>query len=242
VTESIPAAAIAANLAAVRERIARAAAASGRPADAVRLVAVSKTFGLDAIRAAIAAGQRDFGENKVQEALPKIEALAPAHPDLRWHLIGHLQSNKARKAARPFDAIHSVDSLDLLRRIDQAAGESRRRPQILVQVDLAGEATKFGATADEARAIVRAAVDLPAVQLAGLMTLPPFYDDPAAARPVFARLRALRDALVAEGIPADRLAELSMGMSHDFEVAIAEGATMVRVGSAIFGPRDKPQP
>jgi pyridoxal phosphate enzyme (YggS family) len=240
VTESIPAAAIAANLAAVRDRIARAAVASGRTADAVRLVAVSKTFGLDAIRAAIAAGQLDFGENKVQEALPKIEALSPAHPDVRWHLIGHLQSNKARKAARPFDAIHSVDSLDLLRRLDQAAGETRRRPRILVQVDLAGEATKFGATPDDARAIVRAAVDLPTVQLAGLMTLPPFYDDPVAARPVFARLRELRDALVAEGVPADRLAELSMGMSHDFEVAIAEGATIVRVGSAIFGQRTKP--
>jgi PLP dependent protein len=237
VTESIPAAAIAANLAAVRERIARAAAASGRAPDAVRLVAVSKTFGLDAIRAAIAAGQRDFGENKVQEALPKIEALSPAFPEVRWHLIGHLQSNKARKAARPFDAIHSVDSLDLLRRLDQAAGESRRRPQLLVQVDLAGEATKFGAAIDEARAIVQAAVELPSVQLTGLMTLPPFYDDPVAARPVFARLRELRDALVAEGIPADRLAELSMGMSHDFEVAIAEGATIVRVGSAIFGAR-----
>jgi pyridoxal phosphate enzyme (YggS family) len=242
VTASIPAADIAANLAAVRERIARAAVASGRTADAVRLVAVSKTFGLDAIRAAIDAGQRDFGENKVQEALPKIEALSPAHPEVRWHLIGHLQSNKARKAARPFDAIHSVDSLDLLQRLDQAAAESRRRPQVLVQVDLAGEATKFGATPDEARAIVRAAVSLPAVQLAGLMTLPPFYDDPVAARPAFARLRELRDALVAEGIPAERLAELSMGMSHDFEVAIAEGATIVRVGSAIFGTRDKPQP
>jgi hypothetical protein len=240
VTQSIPAAAIAANLAEVRARIARAAADAGRAADAVRLVAVSKTFGLDAIRAAIDAGQRDFGENKVQEALPKIDALAAAHPDLRWHLIGHLQSNKARKAARPFDAIHSVDSLDLLRRIDEAAAEGRRRPDILIQVDLAGEATKFGASPEEAKAIVRAAVDLKAARLAGLMTLPPFYDDPVAARPVFARLRALRDELVAEGVPADRLAELSMGMSHDFEAAIAEGATIVRVGSAIFGARDKP--
>jgi pyridoxal phosphate enzyme (YggS family) len=239
VTQSIPAAAIAANLAEVRARIARAAADAGRAADAVRLVAVSKTFGLDAIRAAIDAGQRDFGENKVQEALPKIEAIAATHPEVRWHLIGHLQSNKARKAARPFDAIHSVDSLDLLRRIDDAAAEARRRPQILIQVDLAGEATKFGATADEARAIVAAAVDLKAARLAGLMTLPPYYDDPVAARPIFARLRALRDELVAGGIPADRLVELSMGMSHDFEAAIAEGATLVRVGSAIFGPREK---
>jgi pyridoxal phosphate enzyme (YggS family) len=239
VTQSIPAADIAANLAAVRERIARAAAAHGRTADAVRLVAVSKTFPVESIRAAIEAGQRDFGENRVQEALPKIDALADAHPDVRWHLIGHLQSNKAKKAARPFDAIHSVDSLDLLRRIDEAAAESRRQPQLLVQVDLAGEATKFGAPADEAREIVAAAASLQAARLVGLMTLPPYYDDPVAARPVFARLRAFRDELVAAGIPAASLAELSMGMSHDFEAAIAEGATIVRVGSAIFGAREK---
>ena len=239
-TDSPDAAVIAANLAAVRSRIARAAEANGRAADAVRLVAVSKTFGLDAIRAAIEAGQRDFGENRVQEALPKIEALSPAHPDVRWHLIGHLQSNKARRAGRPFDAIHSVDSLDLLRRLDEAAAESRRRPQIFVQVDLAGEATKFGAPPDEAREIVRAAAALRACRLVGLMTLPPFYDDPVAARPIFARLRAFRDELVAGGVPAGQLAELSMGMSHDYEVAIAEGATVVRVGSAIFGARTKP--
>ena len=238
-TQAIPAADIAANLAAVRERIAGAAAAHGRAADAVRLVAVSKTFPVEAIRAAIAAGQRDFGENRVQEALPKIDALAAAHPDLRWHLIGHLQSNKAKKAARPFDAIHSVDSLDLLRRIDEAAAEGRRHPQLLVQVDLAGEATKFGAPPDEAQAIVEAATSLRAARLVGLMTLPPYYDDPVAARPVFARLRALRDELVARGVPPAMLAELSMGMSHDFEAAIAEGATIVRVGSAIFGARDK---
>jgi pyridoxal phosphate enzyme (YggS family) len=240
VTDSPDPAAIAANLAAVRARIAGAAEANGRTADAVRLVAVSKTFGLDAIRAAIAAGQRDFGENRVQEALPKIEALSEAHPDLRWHLIGHLQSNKARKAGRPFDAIHSVDSLDVLRRLDEAAAESRRRPQILVQVDLAGEATKFGAPADDARALVRAAATVQACRLVGLMTLPPFYDDPGAARPIFARLRAFRDELVADGVSPEQLAELSMGMSHDYEVAIAEGATIVRVGSAIFGPRTKP--
>jgi pyridoxal phosphate enzyme (YggS family) len=240
VTDSPDPAGIAANLAAVRARIARAAEASGRTADAVRLVAVSKTFGLDAIRAAIQAGQRDFGENRVQEALPKIEALSEAHPDLRWHLIGHLQSNKARKAGRPFDAIHSVDSLDVLRRLDEAAAESRRRPQILVQVDLAGEATKFGAPGDDARAIVRAAATLQACRLVGLMTLPPFYDDPGAARPIFARLRAFRDELVADGVSPEQLAELSMGMSHDYEVAIAEGATIVRVGSAIFGARTKP--
>ncbi|MEO5824139.1 MAG: YggS family pyridoxal phosphate-dependent enzyme [Vicinamibacteraceae bacterium] len=238
-TEPPDAAVIAANLAAVRARVARAAEANGRTADAVQLVAVSKTFGLDAIRAAIAAGQQDFGENRVQEALPKIEALSAEHPDLRWHLIGHLQSNKARKAGRPFDAVHSVDSLELLRRLDEAAADGRRQPLLLVQVDLAGEATKFGATPDEARAIVQAAASLRAARLVGLMTLPPFYDDPVAARPIFARLRAFRDELVASGVPAAQLAELSMGMSHDFEVAIAEGATIVRVGSAIFGARAK---
>jgi pyridoxal phosphate enzyme (YggS family) len=240
VTDPTLAAAIAANLAAVRARIARAAAASGRAADAVRLVAVSKTFGLDHIRAAIDAGQLDFGENRVQEALPKIEALAPLHPDVRWHLIGHLQSNKAKKAARPFDAVHSVDSLDVLTRLDEGAREGRRRPDVLVQVDLAGEATKFGAPIEEATVIVKAAVSLQHVRLAGLMTLPPFYDDPVAARPVFARLRTLRDELVAGGVPAAMLRELSMGMSHDFEEAIAEGATIVRVGSAIFGQRTPP--
>src|SRR6266511_1571885 len=144
---------IASNLAAVRLRIAQAAAASGRSPDDIRLVAVSKTFGLDSIRAAIAAGQRDFGENRVQEALPKIETLA-AEP-VRWHLIGHLQSNKAKKAARPFDAIHSIDSVDLLRIVDEAARESRRSPELLIQVDLAGEATKFGAPVAAAREILQ---------------------------------------------------------------------------------------
>jgi pyridoxal phosphate enzyme (YggS family) len=239
VSDPTLAATIAANLAAVRARIARAAAASGRAPDAVRLVAVSKTFGLDHIRAAIDAGQQDFGENRVQEALPKIEALAPRYPDVRWHLIGHLQSNKAKKAARPFDAVHSVDSLEVLTRLDEGARDGRRRPEILVQVDLAGEATKFGATVEEATAIVTAAAGLSHVRLVGLMTLPPFYDDPVAARPVFARLRALRDTIIAAGIAAPLLRELSMGMSHDFEAAIAEGATIVRVGSAIFGARAK---
>lgn len=227
---------VASNLAAVRAEIARAARACGRdPAD-IRLVAVSKTFGVDAIRAAIAAGQRDFGENRVQEALPKIEALA-GEASLRWHLIGHLQSNKARKAARPFDAIHSIDSVELLRRVDTAAAEAHRSPELLVQVDLAGEATKFGAPPDEARRILDASASLKAARIVGLMLLPPYFEDPEMTRPYFRRLRDLRDTLVAEGYPADRLAQLSMGMSHDFPVAIEEGATIVRVGTAIFGRR-----
>jgi len=233
-----PGADIASNLEDVSRRLRAAAVRSGRNPDDILIVAVSKTVSADVVRAAAAAGQRHFGENRVQEGLDKIGATGSLQ--LEWHLIGHLQSNKARKAGRPFDAIHSIDSLDLLRRLDDAAAEGRRRPQFLIQVDLAGEATKFGAPPEEARAIVREATTLKAGRLVGLMTLPPFYDDPVAARPVFARLRAFRDELVAEGIPAAQLAELSMGMSHDFEAAIAEGATIVRVGSAIFGARARP--
>jgi PLP dependent protein len=236
VSEAPPTETIAANLAAVRERIARAAAAASRPPESIRLIAVSKTFGVEAVRAAIACGQHDFGENRVQEALPKIAALGN-EPDIRWHLIGHLQTNKARKAARPFDVIHSIDSVELLNKVDQAAYESHRTPEVLVQVDLAGEATKHGATRESIRRLFDAVSDLRAVRLTGLMILPPWFDDPEPARPYFRELRALRDTLLRDGVPPDQLRELSMGMSHDFEIAIAEGATMIRVGTAIFGPR-----
>jgi len=219
----------------VRERIADAAGRAGRPPSSVQLVAVSKTFPMDAIRAAAEAGQIDFGENKVQEGQTKI--LSAGALPLRWHLIGHLQSNKAKKAAALFDAIHSIDSVDLLRRVDEAAAEKRRHLDVLVQVDLAGESTKHGASEADVAAIVEAAMACNAARLVGLMLLPPAADDPNDARPYFAALRALRDRLVAGGVPPDRLAELSMGMSHDFEVAIEEGATIVRVGSAIFGER-----
>lgn len=237
-TDSLDPSTIAANLAAVRARLAHAAAASGRSPDSIRLIAVSKTFGVDAVRAAIAAGQRDFGENRVQEAIGKIDAL-PDEP-IRWHLIGHLQSNKARKAARPFDVIHSVDSVDLLRRLDAAAQEVRRTPELLVQVDLAGETTKYGATIDQLQAIFDAAAGLTAATVVGLMLLPPWFDDAEQTRPYFRRTRDLREELRQRGVPAAMLRELSMGMSHDFEVAIAEGATMVRVGTAIFGKRTPP--
>jgi pyridoxal phosphate enzyme (YggS family) len=242
VNDSLDSSQIAANLAAVRTRIAQAAAASRRAPESIRLIAVSKTFGLDAIRAAIAAGQRDFGENRVQEALPKIETLAnePVDTAIRWHLIGHLQSNKARKVARPFDLIHSVDSIDLLKKIDAAAQEVRRTPELLVQVDLAGEATKFGAPPESVPAIFEAAASLSSARIVGLMVIPPYYDDPVAAQPFFRRLRELRDELGSRGVPAEHLRELSMGMSHDFEAAIAEGATRVRVGTAIFGKRTPP--
>jgi pyridoxal phosphate enzyme (YggS family) len=226
---------IAGNIAAVRQRIAAAASAAGRDPAAITLLAVSKTFGADQVRGAYAAGQRDFGENKVQEALQKIEAAADL--TIRWHLIGHLQSNKARKAAPAFAAIHSIDSLELLGRVDQAAAEAGTSPDVYVQVDLAGEATKFGAPEADVPAIVQAALRCRAATLKGLMLLPPWFDDPEQARPYFRRLRLLRDWLVEDGIPAARLRELSMGMSHDFEVAIQEGATLVRVGTAIFGKR-----
>lgn len=229
---------IRANVEAVRARIARAAARVGREPASVRLVAVAKTFGPDAVRAAAAAGVQDIGENRVQEALQKIAQTADV--PVRWHLVGHLQSNKARKAASVFAVIHSVDRRELLDRLDQAAREAGTRPEILVQVDLAGEATKFGAEPDEARAIVEAALGCQAVRLAGLMLLPPFFENPEDVRPYFSRLRRLRDEWVASGVPAACLAELSMGMSHDFEVAVEEGATMVRVGTAIFGERTQP--
>ena len=226
---------IAANLAAIRERIAAAAAAAGRDPASVRLLAVSKTFGADAVRAAYAAGQRDFGESKVQEALQKIEATADL--SIRWHLIGHLQSNKAKKAGSAFAAIHSVDSIDLVRRLDATAQEGGARPHLYVQVDLAGESTKFGAPEADVAGIVRAASACRAALLRGLMLLPPWFDDPEQARPYFRRLRLLRDGLIEDGIDRSTLEELSMGMSHDFEVAIQEGATLVRVGTAIFGKR-----
>jgi pyridoxal phosphate enzyme (YggS family) len=226
---------IAASLAAIRQRIAAAAAAAGRDPGSVRLLAVSKTFDADHVRAAYAAGQRDFGENKVQEALQKIEATADL--SIRWHLIGHLQSNKVKKAGPAFAAIHSVDSVDLVRRLDAAAAEGGARPELYVQVDLAGESTKFGAPEADIPAIVRAASECRAAVLKGLMLLPPWFDDPEQARPYFRRLRLLRDRLIEDGVDSARLADLSMGMSHDFEVAIQEGATLVRVGTAIFGKR-----
>ncbi len=222
-------------LAAIRARIASATSRSGRPPEAVRLVAVSKTFDADAVREAHAAGQLDFGENRVQEALAKRAALADL--PLRWHLIGHLQTNKASKVPGAFACVHSVDGEDVLLRLSRAADAGGHVLPILVQVDLASEATKSGAPESSLRTLLARAGELPGLQVEGLMLLPPFAEDPEDVRPWFRRLRALRDTLVAEGVPAAHLRELSMGMSHDFEVAIEEGATIVRVGSAIFGSR-----
>lgn len=217
--------------------MALAAGRAGRRPEEVRLVAVSKTCPAGFVREAAAAGQVDFGENRVQEALQKIGETEDL--PLRWHLIGHLQSNKARKAALGFCCIHSIDSLDLLEAVDRAAADAGRSPEVLVQVDLAGEPTKHGAALDAVRALVGRARGVRAVRLAGLMLLPPFFEDPEAARPYFRRLRDLRDELCRDGVPRDSLRELSMGMSHDFEVAIEEGATMVRIGTAIFGRRQR---
>jgi len=222
-------------LARIRDRIAEAAGRVGRKPEEVRLIAVSKTHPVEAVRAAADAGQIDFGENKVQEALQKMALSADSR--LRWHLIGHLQSNKARKAAATVGAIHAIDSVDLLKRVDQAAGEAGRTVDVLIQVDLALEETKHGAGVADVPGIVDAAGACTAARLIGLMLLPPIAANPEDARPWFARLRGLRDELVDSGVPADRLRELSMGMSHDFDVAVAEGATMVRVGTAIFGER-----
>ena len=226
---------VAGRLAAVRTRIASAAARSGRPPEAVRLIAVSKTFGADAVRAAHAAGQIDFGENRVQEALGKRADTADL--PLRWHLIGPLQSNKANKVPGTFAAVQSVHSLDLVERLSRAAVAAGVDLPILIQVDLAHEATKSGLPETELRPLLARARELPGVTVEGLMLLPPYAEDLEQVRPWFRRLRELRDTLLAEGTPAGELRDLSMGMSHDFEVAIEEGATIVRVGSALFGNR-----
>ena len=227
---------IANRLTEVRSRMTAAARSAGRDPSSIQLIAVSKTFPLDLVRAAYAAGQRDFGENRVQEALQKIENAADLQ--IRWHLLGHLQTNKARKAAAAFAMIQSVDSLELLQKLDLAAVEAGTAPELLIQVDLAGEATKFGVSPADVPPLLEAAAALRAARMTGLMALPPYPKDPEDSRPWFKRLRELRDEWMRSGVPADMLRELSMGMSGDFEVAIQEGSTIVRVGTAIFGRRE----
>ena len=215
--------------------MAAAAGTAGRDPSSIRLVAVSKTFPAQAVREAYAAGQRDFGENRVQEGLQKIGETTDLN--IRWHLLGHLQTNKARKAGPAFALVQSVDSVELIQKLDAAALEAGRTLELLIQVDLAGEATKFGAPPGEVPRLFDAAGACRAATVVGLMTLPPVPDTPEDARPWFRRLRTLRDEWLAAGVPASMLRELSMGMSGDFEVAIEEGATIVRVGTAIFGSR-----
>jgi pyridoxal phosphate enzyme (YggS family) len=228
-------AALRARLTGVRDRIARAASRAGRDPASIQLVAVSKTFPADAVRILADAGETDFGENKVQEATAKIEATTDLA--LRWHLVGHLQSNKARKAVACFDVIHSIDSEALLRTVDAAAAIGGRRLECFVQVDLAGEVTKHGARPEDLDAILAAAQSCQHAQVRGLMLLPPAADNPEASRSYFRALRGVRDELLARGAEPSSLRELSMGMSHDFDVAVEEGATLVRVGTAIFGAR-----
>ncbi len=231
-----PGSTIAARVAVVRDGIARAALRSGRAAEAITLVAVSKTHPAEAVAEAFTAGLRDFGENRVQEAEGKVPALSFLRTaGLRWHLIGHLQKNKARKAVELFDRVHVVDSIELGQRLERAAEERRLVLRVLVQVDLAGERTKFGVPEAALLGTLEALRGLKAVHADGLMLIPPFDPDPEKVRPYFQRLRKLRDEAVRQNLL--RGGELSMGMSHDYGVAIEEGATHVRVGTAIFGDR-----
>ena len=220
---------------AVRERLSRAAERAGRRAEDVTLVGVSKTQPVERVRAAFLAGLADLGENKVQEAEGKIEALGDLRPRLRWHLVGHLQTNKARRAAALFDLIHSLDSIALATRLEHAAAELRRSLDVLVQVDLAGEAGKHGVDEVHLFALLEAVRGLKSVRATGLMILPPQSHDPEASRPYFRKLRGLRDRARKDGLLLGE--HLSMGMSDDFELAVEEGATLVRVGTALFGTR-----
>ena len=227
---------LAVRLADVRARVGAAAQRSGRKPDEVRLIAISKTHPASVIKQVCQLGATDFGENRVQEAEGKIAEIG--REQVRWHLVGHLQANKARRAVSLFDVIHSVDTLDLAKRLDRlCVEEGRDSLPILIQVDLGHEETKSGIDELELTHLVEALGPLTHLKLIGLMTLPPFFDDPEQSRPFFRRLRELRDELNQRGAFGDRTGELSMGMTHDFEVAIEEGATMVRIGTAIFGSR-----
>ena len=210
----------------LQQRIASACAGAGRSPDEVTLVAVSKTVQADAIEAAFNAGIRHFGESRVQEAKTKIEQLQRLKPDINWHMVGHLQTNKAKTAAAIFDIIHSVDSLKLAEALNNC---SPKRLPILIQVNVSAEATKGGFMLSEVQETVKQMRRLPNLDIQGLMTIAPWVDNAEEVRPVFRHLRQLRDAL--------GLKHLSMGMSDDFEVAIEEGATLVRIGRAIFGER-----
>ena len=225
---------VAENVAGIRERIAKAARRAGRRPEDVRLVAVSKKVEAERVRQAIAAGVAILGENYIQEAQGKVEEVGRA---VSWHFIGHLQTNKAKHAVRLFAMVHAVDSLALAQELSRQAGREGKVLSILLQADLAGEATKFGARAEELEQMAEAISRLPSLAVKGLMTMPPYAEDPEDSRRYFAELRQLRDRLTARRIQGIVMDELSMGMSNDFEVAIEEGATLVRVGTAIFGMR-----
>jgi len=232
---------IADNLARVRQRIAEAARRANRRPEEVALMAVTKTFPPEIIREAYAAGERLFGENRVQEFAEKAPTLADL-PGIEFHLIGHLQSNKAAKAAQIFAGIDSVDSLRLAEKLNAAATNNAKRLPVLIEINVGGEAAKSGVAPDspELEALLAAAPRLEHLEFRGLMSIPPFTDDPQSARPYFRTLRELRDQIAACKLPAIGMDVLSMGMSHDFEIAIEEGSTCVRVGTAIFGLRPDP--
>lgn len=221
---------LAERLAAVRRQIESAAQKAGRSAGEITLIAVSKTHPAPVVREAIASGAKIFGENKVQEAETKIEEIG--NEDCEWHLIGHLQSNKARKAVRLFDAIHTIDSIELAERLERICiEENKTELPVFAQIDLGGETTKSGIDEKDLPELIEFLRSCRHLKIVGLMTLPPYFEDAEMARPFFRKLRELRDELLPEG-------KLSMGMSHDFPLAIEEGATHVRVGTAIFGERN----
>jgi|SRR5208282_5634952 hypothetical protein len=226
------------NLAKVRERIAVAARRAGRRPEDIALMAVSKTFPAERIREAYDAGMRLFGENRVQEFTGKIDALQDLH-NTEWHLIGHLQTNKAGKALELFAAVDSVDSLRLAQKLNASAQQLGKKPTVLIEINVGGEAAKSGVAPDsrELEDLLLAAPKLEHLEFRGLMTVPPFTDDPQQARPYFRKLRELRDQIARRRLSAVELNALSMGMSHDFEIAIEEGSTCVRLGTAIFGER-----
>lgn len=222
------------NIENVAERISRAAERASRAPGGVRLVAVTKTVSADRVREAAEAGLRVFGENRVQEARAKVEALGRFNEGLEWHMLGHLQRNKARQAVAMFELIHSVDSLELLRLVDREARRIGKTQRVLVEVKLSPEEAKHGVAEGELSGLLEEARGLGNVRVEGLMTMPPYFDDPELTRPFYATLQRLKEAAAADGFA---LAELSMGMTNDFEVAIEEGSTMVRVGTALFGAR-----
>jgi pyridoxal phosphate enzyme (YggS family) len=225
---------IAENVARVRERMEAAAKRAGRDLGKIRLVAVSKTVGLERILQAIEAGVDSLGENYVQEAQEKVGALEKR---VSWHFIGHLQSNKARVAARLFDWVHSVDSLKLAEELSRAGKQQSKILPVLLQVNLGKEESKFGAREEEVYRLLERMGSLPGVSIRGLMAMPPFFENPEESRPYFRALRMMAENVTKRQIPSVFMEELSMGMSNDFEVAIEEGATLVRVGTAVFGPR-----
>ena len=219
----------------IRERILKAALGAGRDPDSIRLVAVSKTQPAGFMRQAANAGADIFGENYIQEARDKFNTLADL--PLQWHFIGHLQSNKAKYAVRMFDLIHTVDSVKLANELNKQAGKAGKVQNILIQVNISGETTKSGTTEKAVLGLIEQVLDLPFLSVRGLMTMPPFFDAPDRARPFFTALRNLRDRLQTAFAGKVSLKELSMGMTGDFEAAIEEGATLVRIGTALFGTR-----